>query len=171
MLGTATFEKPPNNLYFDHRATKKQRTKASGTHVEIHNHIPNSAPLTDHAGQNRANTSTATPSISRPLDDDDDDYNIIFPDIEDALKQLNKVAPKDQWLIYEAGLRQYGVNYVDGGAEANATFLENEVCMPIGLIPRFQALCSRMAARARKEARRGLVKLEDGEENAPIVIE
>lgn len=163
-------------MFFDHRKTKKQCTKANGTHVEIHNHIPNSAtPLSDHAGQHRANTSTAPPAISHPVDDadaDDDDFEVVFPDIEDALKQLDKVAPKDEWLLYETGLRQYGINYVDGGAEAGATFLENEVCMPPGLIPRFQSHCSCMTVRARKQARRGVVKvkLEVGDENTPIVI-
>lgn len=166
-------------MFFDHRATKKQRTKAKGTHVEIHNHIPNSTtPLTDQAGQHRVNTSTAVagPSSHHPLSDDDDD-DIVFPDILEALKKLHKVAPKDEWMLYEIGLRQYGVNYVDGGEGANTVFLRDEVCMPTGLITRFQDTCTRMAARTRKEVRRGpvklehgAVKLEEGDENTPFVI-
>lgn len=117
----------------------------------------------------------APPAVSHPrLEDDvEDDFEVVFPDIEDALKQLDKVAPKDEWLLYETGLHQYGVNYVDGGAGADATFLENEVCMPQGLIPRFQSHCNCMTVRARKRARRGVVKvkLEDSNENTPIVIQ
>ncbi|KAF7979309.1 hypothetical protein HWV62_43034 [Athelia sp. TMB] len=180
VLGEATFTQPPNDMFFDHQPTKKQRTAkttGSGTHVEIYNHIPGpSTPLTDNAGQRTSSTPSAIspPSaISSPPSDVDDD-DIVFPDIMDALKHLNRITPKDEWTLYENGLHQYGINYVNAGAKCDTTFLDLEVCMPVGLIPRFQSTCRRMTARTRDVYRHahysGEVKREDGKENKPIVI-
>lgn len=130
-----------------------------------------STPLTDRAGQHITNTSMS-PKTGATYSVDDDDL-VAFPGIEEALAELNEVAPKDRWLDYELGLRQYGINYVDGGELANTVFLENEVAMPPGLISRFQSHCARMANRTRKGKGCRLpvqVKSEGSDENNPIAI-
>ncbi|KAF7966316.1 hypothetical protein HWV62_39181 [Athelia sp. TMB] len=78
--------------------------------------------------------------------------DIVFPDIGDALRKLDQMAPSDKWLIYDTGLRQYNINDANGGRKADATFLEDEACMPAELISRFKKLCNCMAAQACKEA-------------------
>lgn len=136
-----------------------------------------STPLTDHAGQHIANTSMSPKSVNTHSiinDDDEDDNDLIaFPGIDEALAELDQVAPKDEWFNYEPGLHQYGINYVDGGELTNTTFLEQEVNMPPGLATRFQLHCARMANRARKGKGRQLpvkVKDEGNDENNPISI-
>ncbi|KAF7968605.1 hypothetical protein HWV62_30021 [Athelia sp. TMB] len=131
MLGEATKETPPNCLSFDHCPTKKARTntKAGRAHIEINNYMPGASnPLTDLRGQRLANTSMSlTPLGPQPVKvavNSDDDDLVVFPEINQALEELNRVAPKDNWLTYKVRLCQYGVNYVDWGELADETFLE-----------------------------------------------
>lgn len=182
MLGEASKDTPPNSLTFDHCHTKKARTntKANGAHIEINNYMPGANnPLTDRVGQRLANTGISPkPLTAHPIDIDEDDL-VVFPSIGEAFATLHRLAPEDNWLLYETGLLQYGFEHVNDGEKAGATFLEQEVGMPPRLASRFQSHCTRMANRARKGKGPAKVKVEDGamkvkvkegDENNPISI-
>ena len=58
----------------------------------------------------------------------------MYPSIADALEELHTIMPTADMPMYQMGLNQYSIFYLDDTEGLNPTFLIDEVCMPEDLV-------------------------------------
>lgn len=93
---------------------------------------------------------------------------IIYPTIGDVLLELHSEMPDANIPMYEIGLQQYGVFFLEEAEGLHALFLEHEVGMPAEIIQPFQDHIERLLGKAKEWQARQMAVTNESDGNCLV---